>query len=105
MPGSPRLTHSCLLSQRKRYIACVLTIHAWSGLWVAPGIRALAPALPYLILWEAFWKGLALWHSARREQAVWFVVLIVVNTVGILPIVYLFAVARLKLTELFSKKT
>jgi hypothetical protein len=83
----------------------MFTVVAWPGVWSMPGIRALAPALPFLIAWEAFWKGLALWHSARREQAAWFVVLIVVNTAGILPIIYLFAVARLKVSKLFSKKT
>ena len=79
--------------------------HDWAGLWLATGIRAIAPALPFLLMWEGFWKGLALWHSARRDQSVWFVVLIVVNTAGILPIIYLFGVARLRFSELFSKKT
>ena len=75
-------------------------IHAWSG----SHIHALAPILPILVFWEAFWKGLALWHSGRRGQPWWFVILLVVNTVGILPIIYLFAVAKLKWSELFSKK-
>jgi hypothetical protein len=72
-----------------------------------PGVHVLAsaPALPFPILWEGVWKGLALWHSGERGQSVWFVILIVVNTIGILPIICLFAVARLKLSELFSKKT
>lgn len=83
----------------------MFTFAAWAGLWMPPGIHTIAPALPYLIVWEAFWKGLALWHSGRRGQAAWFVILIVVNTIGILPIIYLFAVARLKGSELFSKKT
>ena len=64
----------------------------------------LAPILPLLLLWSIFWKGLALWHSGRRGQVWWFVILIVVNTVGILEIIYLFAVIKLKLSELFSKK-
>ena len=67
-------------------------------------VRALAPYLPFLLLWSIFWKGLALWHSGRRGQAWWFVILIVVNTVGILEMIYLFAVAKLKPSELFSKK-
>lgn len=67
-------------------------------------LHALRPYLPFLLLWSIFWKGLALWHSGRRGQAWWFVILIVVNTVGILEIIYLFAVAKLKPSELFSKK-
>jgi len=57
-----------------------------------------------LALWSIFWKGLALWHSGRRGQPWWFLIMLVVNTVGILEIVYLFAVAKLKWSELFSKK-
>ncbi len=34
-------------------------------------------------------RGWALWRSARSGQTVWFVALLVVNTVGILPAVYL----------------
>ncbi len=73
-------------------------------IWTAPWFHALAPILPFLLLWEGFWKGLALWHSARRGQPWWFVILIVVNTAGILEMIYLFGVAKLKLSELFSRK-
>ena len=43
-----------------------------------------------LLIWGLFWKGLALWNSARNTQKYWFVALLVVNTVGILEIIYLF---------------
>jgi len=39
--------------------------------------------------WEVIWKGFALWHSARNKQLVWFIIILIVNTVGILPIIYL----------------
>ena len=64
-----------------------------------------APVIPLLIIWSGFWKGLALWHSARRAQPWWFVILLFVNTLGILEIIYLFLVIKLKVNELFSKKT
>lgn len=41
------------------------------------------------VLWDLAWRGLALWRSARRGEAVWFVLLLVVNTLGLLPIGYL----------------
>lgn len=41
------------------------------------------------LVWTIFWKGLALWKSARNNQKYWFVALIVLSTVGILEIVYL----------------
>jgi hypothetical protein len=55
-----------------------------------------------LVVWSVFWKGLALWHSAQRGQPWWFVIMLVVNTAGILEIIYLFAVIKIKFGELFS---
>jgi hypothetical protein len=67
-------------------------------------IHAGGVVLSLIVLWSIFWKGLALWHSGRRNQGWWFVVMLIVNTVGILEIIYLFGVCRLKFSELFSKK-
>jgi len=49
-----------------------------------------------LMIWSLAWKGIALWKAGRLGQKVWFVILLVVNTVGILEIIYIFAVARKK---------
>jgi hypothetical protein len=35
------------------------------------------------------WKGLALWAAGKRKEKTWFIVLFLVNTVGILEIIYL----------------
>ena len=40
-------------------------------------------------IWTLIWKGLALWNAGRNNQKIWFVVLLVVNTIGILEILYL----------------
>lgn len=64
---------------------------------------ALAPILLFVLLWSVLWKGLALWHSARRGQHVWFLAILVVNTLGILEIIYLFGIAKLSVNQLFSK--
>jgi hypothetical protein len=42
-----------------------------------------------LVIWEIVWKGIALWKAGRNNQMKWFVALLIFNTVGILPIVYL----------------
>lgn len=72
-----------------------------------PGVPALIqtflPLLPFLLLWSVFWKGLALWHAGRRGQPWWFVILLVVNTLGILEIIYLFGVIKLEFSQLFSR--
>ena len=42
-----------------------------------------------LLVWSAFWKGIALWTAGTRKEKVWFIVLFLVNTIGILEIIYL----------------
>jgi len=65
------------------------------------GFDGMVPSIVAMMLWSLFWKGLALWHAAKRRQPWWFVAMLVVNTVGILEIVYLFVVAKVKKEELF----
>lgn len=81
---------------------------AWGGheWWFAqlPVLAVLlAPIVIAVVLWSVVWKGLALWHAGRRGQPWWFVIMLVVNTLGILEIIYLFGIAKLKFGELFSK--
>ena len=45
--------------------------------------------LGFLIIWTVIWKGIALWKSGRNNQLTWFIFLLVLNTAGILPILYL----------------
>ena len=49
--------------------------------------------LSLLILWSLIWKGIALWKSARLSHKKWFIVLLVINTVGILEICYIYFIA------------
>ena len=75
-----------------------------SGLGLGGGLTGSAGLeLLLLVVWSLFWKGLALWHSGRRGQPWWFVVMLIVNTVGILEIIYLFVILKLKFSELFKK--
>ncbi len=42
-----------------------------------------------ILIWTIAWKAVAAWKAARKGHLIWFVVFFVVNTIGILPIVYL----------------
>lgn len=53
--------------------------------------------LALVILWSLVWKGLALWKSARKNSPVWFVIILVINTMGLLEILYLFVFSKIKL--------
>ncbi len=86
-------------------------MHQWAGdglwfidmpLWAPAAFMLLMPFILAFVLWSVIWKGLALWHSARRKEPWWFVIMLVVNTAGILEIIYLFFVAKHKFKELFS---
>jgi hypothetical protein len=61
------------------------------------------PIFILLVLWSIFWAGLALWHSARRGQYWWLIIFLIVHTVGLLEIIYLFGVLKLKFSNLFSE--
>ena len=50
---------------------------------------ALIPLIVVLALWTVILKGYALWSAARNTQKWWFIVLLVVNTLGIREIIYL----------------
>lgn len=41
------------------------------------------------IVWSYVWKGIALWKSSRNNQKFWFIAILIINSVGILEIVYL----------------
>jgi methionyl-tRNA synthetase len=43
----------------------------------------------FLVLWSVVWKGIALWKCGRNNQLAWFVAILILNTLGILPIIYL----------------
>lgn len=53
------------------------------------GIAALV-----LAVWTLPWKGYALWIAARNKHKYWFIALLIINTVAILEIIYIFAVGR-----------
>lgn len=50
--------------------------------------------LALLMIWSVVWKGLALWKAANQRSKVWFVILLLVNTVGILDILYLYVFSK-----------
>lgn len=43
-----------------------------------------------LIIWSLIWKAWATWRAARNNHLVWFIVLWIINTAGILEIIYIF---------------
>jgi len=50
---------------------------------------ALLALLIILAVWDLIWKAFALWRAGHKNQLGWFLAILILNTVGILPIIYL----------------
>lgn len=64
------------------------------GVSSMPGGSAILFAI--MVLWSLAWKGVALWKAARNGEKWWYIAMLVINTVGLLEIVYIFFFAKKK---------
>lgn len=50
------------------------------------------PTIIFLIflIWLFVWKGYGLWRAAKNGQKYWFIAMLIVSSLGILEIIYLF---------------
>ena len=48
-----------------------------------------SPWIYVVMAWDSVWRGIALWKSGKNNQLTWFIFLLIVNSAGILPIIYL----------------
>jgi len=48
------------------------------------------PVFIFFVAWSLIWKGKALWKAAQRGEKAWFVAILVINSAGILEILYLY---------------
>ncbi len=75
---------------------------------MTPGTR---PLFYLLMILDLILKGITLYKSAQKDQKMWFVALLIVNSLGILPIIYLLANKDIQLskatvaTKTVAKKT
>lgn len=46
------------------------------------------------LLWVLPWKGYALWTASKRNDKMWFIVIMVVNTFALLEIFYIFYIVK-----------
>ena len=52
------------------------------------------PWLFLTLLWVLPWKGVALWKAARNSHKKWFIALLLLNTLAILEIIYIFVFSK-----------
>lgn len=78
---------------------------AWNGWqpWGTMGFLQFRWLLPFVLL-DLVLKGFALWRAGRRGQPWWFVALLLINSLGILPGIYLLTHAESSVKVSSKKK-
>lgn len=62
-------------------------------------LTTIAIILAIISIWTLVWKGFALWKASKKNHWLWFIALLVVNTVGILEILYIFVFSKISLSK------
>ena len=57
------------------------------------------PILILFIAWTLFWKAYAVWTAVKNNHKGWFIAVLILNTGGILEIIYIFWVAKKKWSD------
>lgn len=52
-----------------------------------------------IALWTIPWKVYAVWTAAKRREKKWFVAMLILNTVALLEIFYIFMIAKKSVAE------
>ena len=60
--------------------------------------------LVVILIWSAIWKLIALWKSAKKGHVAWFILLAIVNTIGILEILYVYIFSEINLKKKTPEK-
>ena len=53
-----------------------------------------------IILWVLPWKAVSLWKAAKNNHKKWFVALLILNTLAILEIIYIFIFSKKKKVDI-----
>ncbi len=70
-----------------------MDINSFNALLNSPVFTA---TLLVVSVWSLVWKGFALWRAGRNSQRNWFIAMLILNTAGILEIVYIFYFSKPK---------
>jgi methionyl-tRNA synthetase len=71
---------------------------------IATDLGVAAWVIGLIVVWSLVWKLVALWKAATKKSLVWFIVLGVINTVGILEILYIFIFSKMSDSKITKRK-
>lgn len=57
------------------------------------------------LVWNVIWKGIAWWTAARKNHPFWFVLFFIINTMGILEILYFFVFSKMDFSNFQAKNS
>jgi sorbitol-specific phosphotransferase system component IIC len=52
-------------------------------------LAGIMPIIITLFIWDGIWKLIAMWKAGRNNHLAWFICIALINTIGILPIIYI----------------
>ncbi len=52
------------------------------------------PLIIILAIWDMIWKIVAMWYASRDNQKMWYILLAIINSIGVLPILYLLVIRK-----------
>jgi len=64
-------------------------LHQFNNPWFFTGFILLT-------IWSIIWKGIALWKASKNSSLPWFIAMLILNTMGILEIIYVFYFSKNK---------
>ena len=56
--------------------------------FITSGLELTLPIV-LLLIWTTIWKAFGLWNAAKKDNRIIFILILILNTAGILPIAYL----------------
>ena len=63
------------------------------------GITIFVILISAVLIWSMIWKGIALWKAAKNGSRLWFIFFLIINTLGILEILYIYVFSKKSLTK------
>ena len=77
-------------------IAFYLGLNYQTSIGIQPNPGRFMFLICIVVVWEIIWKGIGMYQSAQRKNKFWFVLILVTNSIGILPLIYLLFFAKIK---------
>jgi len=66
----------------------MINVWRYGSYYQDSGLGFIKLMMPFMLI-DLILRGFALWKAARKDQNVWYIFLLIVNSMGILPLIYL----------------